>query len=288
MMGAMDAISIRRVMPGIDPPTGTTTRATAHAPRTQMCTARASEADTSRAIATANGTATGAARLASPGRSETSAGVENLLIHASHPKHIVCPLLNQVSPGGLLLSGPILFTVLAELAAQSPSPAGPATAVDVASLKVRVVVSKYQGDKRVSATPFEMSVRSDGAKAQLRMGNEVPVPFVKVGTDPKQTDVPAGSLSYNYRPVGTNIDATASPGANGRFRLDILLEDSSVVLDKSEPAPMPALAGAPIFRSFRTTNTLLLRDGESTEFTAATDTITGDTIRVTVSLAVMK
>jgi len=51
---------------------------------------------------------------------------------------------------------------------------------------------------------------------------------------------------------------------------------------------MPALAGAPIFRSFRTTNTLLLRDGESAEFTAATDRITGDTIRVTVSLAVMK
>jgi hypothetical protein len=187
-----------------------------------------------------------------------------------------------------LLIGLILFTVQAVLPAQSPSPAGPPTAVDVASLKVRVVVSKYQGEKRVSVTPFEMSVRSDGAKAQLRMGNEVPVPFVKVGADPKQTDVPPGSLSYNYRPVGTNIDVTASPGANGRFRLDILLEDSSVVLDKSEPAPMPALAGAPIFRSFRTTNTLLLRDGESAEFTAATDRITGDTIRVSVSLAVMK
>jgi type II secretory pathway component GspD/PulD (secretin) len=188
----------------------------------------------------------------------------------------------------VLLIGLILFTVVAELPAQSPSPAGPPTAVDVASLKVRVVLSRYQGDKRVSTTPFEMSVRSDGAKGQLRMGNEVPVPFVRVSTDPKQTDVPPGSLSYNYRPVGTNIDVTASPGANGRFRLDILLEDSSVVLDKTEPAPTPALAGAPIFRSFRTTNTLLLRDGESAEFTAATDRITGDTIRVSVSLTVMK
>ena len=185
----------------------------------------------------------------------------------------------------LLLTGLILLTVLAELPAQSPSPAGPPTAVEVAALKVRVVVSRYQGDKRVSATPFEMSVRSDGAKAQLRMGNEVPVPFV----NPKPTDGSSpGSLSFNYRPVGTNIDVTASPGANGRFRLDVLLEDSSVVLDKSEPAPMPALAGAPIFRSFRTTNTLLLRDGESAEFTAATDRISGDTIRVSVSLTVMK
>jgi len=185
----------------------------------------------------------------------------------------------------LLLSGLILFTALAELPAQGPAPAGSPTAVEVASLKVRLVVSKYQGEKRVSATPFEMSVRSDGAKAQLRMGNEVPVPFV----NPKPTEgSPPGALSYNYRPVGTNIDVTANAGATGRFRLDILLEDSSVVLDKSEPTPMPALAGAPIFRSFRTTNTLLLRDGESAEFTAATDRISGDTIRVAVSLAVMK
>ena len=183
-----------------------------------------------------------------------------------------------------LLTGLILFAVHAELPAQAPSAAGPPTEVVGASLKVRVVVSRYQGDKRVSTTPFEMSVRSDGAKAQLRMGTEVPVPFV----NPKPGDGPAGSITYNYRPVGTNIDVNAAPGANGRFKLDILLEESSVGLEKSEPAPMPALAGAPIFRSFRTTNTLLLRDGESAEFTAATDRITGDTIRVTVSLAVMK
>src|SRR5688572_20272243 len=58
MTGATDAISIRRVIHGIDPPIGTTTRDTAHARRTQICTARDSEAGTSRALATANGTAT--------------------------------------------------------------------------------------------------------------------------------------------------------------------------------------------------------------------------------------
>src|SRR5688500_9929499 len=96
----------------------------------------------------------------------------------------------------LLLTGLILFTVLAELSAQSASPAVPPTAGDVASLKVRVALSRYQGDRRISTTPFEMSVRSDGAKAQLRMGSEVPVP--RVSTDPKQSDVPPGSVSYNY------------------------------------------------------------------------------------------
>jgi hypothetical protein len=175
-----------------------------------------------------------------------------------------------------------LLIATATLAAQDPPPP-PAATAEVASLKVRVVVSRYQGEKRVSAVPFEMTVRSDGARAQLRMGNEVPVPFITAGTDPKQPP-PPGSVTYNYRPVGTNIDVTAAPGSNERFKLDILLEDSSVVLDKTDQPVMPALAGAPIFRSFRATNTLLLRNGESTDFTVATDRITGDIIRVGVTL----
>lgn len=178
---------------------------------------------------------------------------------------------------GLLLSGPAI------LGAQDASPTT-APAAEVVSLKVRVTLSRYQGEKRVSAAPYEMTVRSDGGRAQLRMGNEVPVPFVTAGVDPKKPELPAGSLSFNYRPVGTNIDLTAAPGTNGRYKLDVLLEDSSVVLDKTEPPPMPALAGAPIFRSFRSTNTLLLRNGESTEFTLATDRITGDTLKVEVTL----
>jgi hypothetical protein len=183
----------------------------------------------------------------------------------------------------LLLIG-LLLTAPATPAAQEPSPTAPPPQADVVSLKVRLTLSRYQGDKRVSAAPYEMTVRSDGSRAQLRMGNEVPVPFVSTGTDPKKPDLPAGAMSFNYRPVGTNIDLTATPATEGRYKLDVLLEDSSVVLDKTEPPPMPALAGAPIFRSFRSTNTLLLRNGVSAEFTLATDRITGETLKVDVTL----
>ena len=182
----------------------------------------------------------------------------------------------------LLLIG-LLLTAPATLAAQEPSPTAPPPQADVVSLKVRLTLSRYQGDKRVSAAPYEMTVRSDGARAQLRMGNEVPVPFK--AADPKQPDAPGGAVGYSYRPVGTNIDLTAMPSTNGRYKLDVLLEDSSVVLDKTAPVAMPPLAaGAPVFRSFRSTNTLLLRNGESTEFTLATDRITGDTLKVDVTL----
>ena len=181
----------------------------------------------------------------------------------------------------LLLIG-LLLTVPAVLAAQNAPPTPPQQPAEVVSLKVRVTLSRYEGNKRVSAAPYEMTVRSDGDRAQLRMGNEVPVPFK--AADPKQPIAAGGAVGYSYRPVGTNIDLVATPATNGRYKLDVVLEDSSVVLDKPVTPAMPALAGAPVFRSFRSTNTLLLRNGESTEFTTATDRITGDTLKVDVTL----
>jgi hypothetical protein len=41
-------------------------------------------------------------------------------------------------------------------------------------------------------------------------------------------------------------------------------------------------------RTFRTTNQLVLRDGQSSEFTAATDKVTGEVIKATVTLTVIK
>jgi hypothetical protein len=187
----------------------------------------------------------------------------------------------------MLMIGIVVSSWSVGMGAQAPAQEPPPSTT-ITPLKVRVVFSRYQGDKRVSTTPFEMSMRSDGAKAQLRMGNEVPVPFVKVASDGKQTDPPAGSFSFNYRHVGTNIDCSATPSADGRFRLDVFLEEVSIVADKSETPPTTALPGVPVFRTFRSVNTLLLKDAESTQFTLATDKLTGETIRVEVTLSVGK
>ena len=183
--------------------------------------------------------------------------------------------------------------IITLLAAVSTSPVAaqgaaqePARSVLV-SLKVRVIVSRYQGEKRLSATPFELSLRTDNGRALLRMGIEVPVPSVRAA-EPKQGEPPLGSTSFNYRTVGTNIDATANVAPGGLYRLDLMLEDSAVIVEKTDGAPPTAIAGAPIFRAFRSQNTLLLRDGESTDFTMATDKLSGETIRVNVALTVMK
>jgi hypothetical protein len=51
---------------------------------------------------------------------------------------------------------------------------------------------------------------------------------------------------------------------------------------------MNTVAGAPAFRSLRSSNTLILRDGQSVDYTAATDRITGEVARISVKLTVIK
>ena len=44
----------------------------------------------------------------------------------------------------------------------------------------------------------------------------------------------------------------------------------------------------PVFKSFKTRNRLLLRNGQTRQFTAATDRVSGETVRIEVTLTVVK
>jgi len=44
----------------------------------------------------------------------------------------------------------------------------------------------------------------------------------------------------------------------------------------------------PVFRAFRARNTLVLRDGQTRTFTAAADRVSGEMVRVEVTLHVLK
>ncbi len=80
--------------------------------------------------------------------------------------------------------------------------------------------------------------------------------------------------------------ATASAFDGGIFRLAISVSDDSVayVDDKDPGSP----SGVPRFRTFRVSNTLLLRDGQTSQMTTATDPITGEVMRIDVTLNVLK
>jgi Flp pilus assembly secretin CpaC len=146
-------------------------------------------------------------------------------------------------------------------------------------LRISVVISRFQGEKRVSNLPFTLTLNS-GDRTSLRMGADVPVPqaAVKDGTT---------LSSYSYRGVGTQIDANAASILDdGRVRLSLTVNDSQVSIEDS-PSAGP-MRGLPRFQNFTSTATLLLRDGQTMQYTAATDKVTGEVVRVEVMLTVVK
>jgi hypothetical protein len=88
--------------------------------------------------------------------------------------------------------------------------------------------------------------------------------------------------------VGTNIDCSASSTDDGQFKLEIMIEDSSVSADDQAAQDTSRPRGVPVFRTFRSSNTLILKDGQSTQFTTATDKISGGVVRAHVTLNVVK
>jgi hypothetical protein len=153
-------------------------------------------------------------------------------------------------------------------------------------LDVEVVISRYQGDKKISSLPYFLAINA-GERAQptkLRMGANVPVPsttFAPASGDSKASPL----VSYNYQSVGTNIDCSARPLGNGRFVVDVRVEERSVVQQQSDSA---VSGGAPVIRNFEAQNNLVLRDGQTRQFTAAADRVTGEVVKVDVTLRVAK
>jgi type II secretory pathway component GspD/PulD (secretin) len=165
------------------------------------------------------------------------------------------------------------------LSAQKP--AGPSSA----TLKVQVVLSRYQGDKKISSLPYTLTVntnesRANTGNANLRIGTQVPITtMARQGSDKDAQLVP----TVNYRDVGTNMDCTVTALDDGRFRVNLTVDDSSIDTSTGTQA-----SGHPAFRSFRAADTMLLRDGATAQFSSATDKVSGDVWKVDVTLTVVK
>lgn len=173
-------------------------------------------------------------------------------------------------------------------------PAVPARAQDTrtdlknrqVALRVQVVLSRYQGEKKISSMPYTLSVVTNAGKTSMRMGVDVPIPTAVFtsGGEGKQSQPIA---SYNYRSVGTNIDCSAALPEDGVYRLELAVQDSSVLILDKEMGTMGKV-NAPSVRNFQSSFSLLLRDGQTVQHTAATDPVSGEVLRVDVTLNVLK
>jgi Flp pilus assembly secretin CpaC len=146
-------------------------------------------------------------------------------------------------------------------------------------LKLTVVYARYQGEKKVASVPYTLTVNADEPATRLRMG--VQVPIATQGKD---------GVAVQYRDVGNNIDCNARTAEEGRFKLSCTFEQSSLYSadgDRKNAGDGPPML-SPMIRNFRSEASLTLRDGQTVQHTAATDPVSGEVIRIDVTLNIVK
>jgi len=177
----------------------------------------------------------------------------------------------------LLLSAVIALPV--GLAAQTPAgpAASPASQGPAVALKVTVVLSKYSGDKKLSSLPFVLMVLP-GERTSVQMSSQLPVP--QGGGDK--------APNYSYQNFGTNMTGEARPAENGLFSVALTISDSQM-MSENAPAVPDWMKGGPVrMQQFTSQTRLLLRDGQTIQYAAATDKFTGEVVKVDVTLNVVK
>lgn len=174
--------------------------------------------------------------------------------------------------------------LVAALLAPGASAQPPAQEPDgqLVPLRLQLVISRQLGEKKISSMPYTLWVTAnEDAPTRLRMGVDVPVPTTVTS---KETPV----SSYQYRPVGTNIDCSARSAGGGRYKVNITLSDTSIHFDPKDSAQPGGMPGVAAFRNFTSNFNILLRDGQTAQYTSAIDPVTGETLRVDATLEVLK
>lgn len=184
----------------------------------------------------------------------------------------------------------IALTLPLTIRAQEPSPtpkpvvekpAGAAVKSGITPTRLQFVISRYQGEKKISSVPYSLSVNIGGPRAGLRMGAQVPYATTQATDGGK---IP----SYSYKDVGIGIDVTNQTYIEpGLYRFDIIVEDTSIS-SNNQVQGAPAISAVPVFRTFRTNTSILVKDGQTTQLTTAADPISGEVMRVDVTFSLVK
>jgi hypothetical protein len=160
-----------------------------------------------------------------------------------------------------------------------------------APAKVQVVLTEYDGEKKVVSLPYlfivnlekEPGFGSPGYGNFLRVGTRVPVATEKDGK--------TGTAQFQYLDVGSNLDCGINTDEEGHYKMRLSFERSSMASPaRSEEKNTPVIgeAAQPVFPTFRSQSVFTLRDGQATEVMAATDPLNGHIYRLTVTVTAQK
>jgi hypothetical protein len=155
-----------------------------------------------------------------------------------------------------------------------------------AALRVQLLLTRLQGDRKQASLPYTFVVSARPSQScpvsrvRMRMGVDTPVPAGGIIDD---SGKPSGR-SVQYKTVGTNIDCSADDLGDGRYKLFLAVENSSALPgDKTRGGD---LSEYPLFRKFEISLEPILREGQKSETVTSTDPVTGEVVRIDVSLNV--
>jgi len=142
----------------------------------------------------------------------------------------------------------------------------------VTPLRVQVVFTEFDGEKKISSLPYSLTVNADERKArpgsQVRNGARIPIA--------------TGKDQFTYIDIGTSIDCSATLQEDGRYKLQMTLDRSYLSPDT------PSGSSNPVVRQFRADMNPVLKDGQSVESIVSTDPLNGHVYHVHVTLSVVK
>jgi hypothetical protein len=145
-------------------------------------------------------------------------------------------------------------------------------------VKLQVVISRFQGEKKIASAPYVLS--SGDGPASLRVGVQVPLMYAS-------KDAPGNVV---YKSVGNNLDCRTDPIDDDRYKVACTIEQSALYPSDTPTAPRAGDTGLlpPLLRNFTSQATVYLRDGQTTQYTAATDPVTGEVVKVDITLEAAK
>jgi hypothetical protein len=153
-------------------------------------------------------------------------------------------------------------------------------------LKVQIVFTEFEGDKKVKSLPYTMVFTAgshhDAEVAKLRVGSRIPVLSGKDG-------------QFQYVDIGTNLDCRAERLEDGRYGLKLSLDRSWVQAEVHLSGDQSAGTsngggelGQPVIGGYRADSYLIARDGQTVETTVATDPLNGKQLKIELTLSAPK
>ena len=150
-------------------------------------------------------------------------------------------------------------------------------------IKVQIVFTEFDGDKKISSMPYTFMTIADERMSgfystSVRTGVRVPV---ETGNKDQQT---------TYMDIGSNIDCGIRSEEDGRFHVYLIFDRSALYPNKSSEGERMVASpnGQPLIRQFRTSDNMILKDGQTSENIMSTDPLNGHTLRVSVTINVQK